>query len=324
MPSVVRASCLALLAACVSAAEPAADPGAQSAPPRPRVTIATDAGAIVCELFPEQAPQTVRTFLDLATGQREWTDPATGAPVRRPFYDGLIFHRVIKGFMIQGGCPLGTGTGGPGFTFADEINAASLGLNEAKLLAGQGLHPHVRYPPMMGQARNWLSERMGDSAAAVLRQQDPAAARQALQQELASFTLREFYDHLGYNYDDSLPASTRPKRSYLAMANTGPDTNGSQFFILVGDAPHLTGKHTVFGRVVTGMAVVDAIAAGAVDPQRFRPREPVTIRSIRPVRAAEGESGDGAASDGADAEPEAGADAEPEATADAEPEPDAE
>lgn len=82
----------------------------------------TSAGDITIELFPDQAPKTVRNFVGLATGAAQWTDPRTGKPSNAPFYDGLVFHRVIPNFMIQGGCPLGTGTGGPGYTFDDEIN----------------------------------------------------------------------------------------------------------------------------------------------------------------------------------------------------------
>jgi peptidyl-prolyl cis-trans isomerase A (cyclophilin A) len=84
----------------------------------------TTAGDIVIELLPDHAPKTVRNFTGLATGEKEWTDPRTGRTSSDPFYDGLVFHRVIKGFMLQGGCPLGTGTGGPGYTFDDEISPA--------------------------------------------------------------------------------------------------------------------------------------------------------------------------------------------------------
>ena len=84
----------------------------------------TTAGDIVVELLPDHAPKTVRNFVGLATGEKEWTDPRTGKPSTAPFYDGLIFHRVIQGFMLQGGCPLGTGTGGPGYMFDDEISPA--------------------------------------------------------------------------------------------------------------------------------------------------------------------------------------------------------
>lgn len=82
----------------------------------------TSAGDITIDLFPDQAPKTVRNFVGLATGSGQWTDPRSGKPSNAPFYDGLVFHRVIPNFMIQGGCPLGTGTGGPGYTFDDEIN----------------------------------------------------------------------------------------------------------------------------------------------------------------------------------------------------------
>ena len=145
------------------------------------VLMDTSEGAIKIELFPGEAPKTVENFLKLA---------ADG------FYDGLVFHRVIKDFMIQGGCPLGTGTGGPGYTFEDEFN-----------------------------------------------------------------------EH-------------RIVRGALAMANAGPDTNGSQFFLVTTDAaPWLDGKHTVFGRVLDGMDVVDAIE-GAETDARDRPVDDVLIERV--------------------------------------------
>ncbi|WP_026459687.1 peptidylprolyl isomerase [Schaalia suimastitidis] len=97
-------------------------------------TIHTSLGDIRIELFPDHAPHTVKNFVDLALGQREWVDPATGQKTTRPLYDGVIFHRVIPGFMIQGGDPLGTGTGGPGYAFNDEIHP-ELNFNEPYLLA---------------------------------------------------------------------------------------------------------------------------------------------------------------------------------------------
>ena len=87
-----------------------------------RVHFETDKGEIVCELFEDDAPGTVANFVGLATGTKEFTDPKTGKKVKRPYYDGLTFHRVIKDFMIQGGCPLGSGSGGPGFTIKDELS----------------------------------------------------------------------------------------------------------------------------------------------------------------------------------------------------------
>ena len=162
-------------------------------------TIYTTAGPIRLELFANHAPKTVRNFVELADGTREYTDPRTGAPGNGPYYDGTIFHRVIDGFMIQGGCPLGTGTGGPGYTFADEF------------------HPELAF--------------------------------------------------------------TKPY--LLAMANAGPGTNGSQFFITTAPTTWLNFKHTIFGEVSDdeSKAVVDAIgsvATGAMD----RPKDAVVIESV--------------------------------------------
>jgi len=149
------------------------------------------------ELFPNHAPKTVRNFTGLATGEIEWTHPGTGRTSTDPLYQNVIFHRVIPNFMIQGGDPLGKGTGGPGYRFPDEI------------------HPELAF--------------------------------------------------------------TRPY--LLAMANAGPNTNGSQFFITTAETPWLTGKHTIFGEVVSGQEVVDAIESVPTDAQD-RPRQDVVITSI--------------------------------------------
>ena len=158
-------------------------------------TLHTNHGDIRIELFPDHAPKTVRNFVGLADGSQEWTDPRSGAKPSTPLYDGVVFHRVIAGFMIQGGDPLGTGTGGPGYRFGDEF------------------HPELQF-----------------------------------------------------------------NRPYLlAMANSGPGTNGSQFFITVAPTPWLNMKHTIFGEVADAesRAVVDAIAAvpvGAHGPAEGRRR----------------------------------------------------
>jgi peptidyl-prolyl cis-trans isomerase A (cyclophilin A) len=161
-------------------------------------TLHTSMGDIEVRLFPLQAPKTVENFVGLAEGTREWVDPSTRQKVSgRPLYNGTIFHRVIEGFMIQGGDPLGSGRGGPGYTFRDEF------------------HPDLAF--------------------------------------------------------------TRPY--LLAMANAGPGTNGSQFFITVAPTTWLTGRHTIFGEVTSGTDVVDKIVAvpkGAQD----RPRTDVVINSI--------------------------------------------
>ena len=162
-------------------------------------TLHTNHGDINVELFGDQAPQTVANFVGLASGSKEYTDLGTGTKKSGKFYDGLTFHRVIDGFMIQGGCPLGTGTGGPGYKFADEF------------------HPDVAFN----------------------------------------------------------------KPYLLAMANAGPGTNGSQFFITVGPQPHLNRKHTIFGEVAdkSSRDVVNEISqvrTGRGD----RPVNPVIITSV--------------------------------------------
>ncbi|MGW4162510.1 peptidylprolyl isomerase [Streptomyces sp. NPDC004788] len=163
-------------------------------------TLKTNKGDIEIRLLPFHAPKTVRNFVELARGEREWTHPATGEKSSAPLYDGTVFHRVIKGFMIQGGDPLGNGTGGPGYEFADEF------------------HPEL------------------------------------------------FFD----------------KPYLLAMANAGPGTNGSQFFITVAPTNWLTRKHTIFGEVVgkDSKAVVDAIAATETNPRTERPVDDVVIETV--------------------------------------------
>jgi peptidyl-prolyl cis-trans isomerase A (cyclophilin A) len=283
--------------------------GAGEAPPRPRVVIATDRGDLACELFPEQAPATVANFLGLAAGTKEWTDPASGQPVRRPFYDGLTFHRIILDFMVQGGCPAGDGSGGPGYAFADEINARSLGLEDARVLPkgiDGGLHEQCAY--LEGQWRQRLAQELMMKAGWIPQMTPPESQRffeEALFEieqrmsrserfnrygmplsELAQMNLRQLYEKLGYHYRDDLPASSPPVAGTLCMANAGPGTNGSQFFITLRDTPHLTGKHTVFGRLVAGQEVLNAIATVPVIPEMgHRPRTAVKITSIRPVAA---------------------------------------
>jgi peptidyl-prolyl cis-trans isomerase A (cyclophilin A) len=141
-------------------------------------TFQTSAGDIVIKLLPEKAPKTVENFLALAEGTREWKDPRSGKMVKTPLYDGTVFHRVIPEFMVQGGDPLGTGTGGPGYKFGDEIG----------------------------------------------------------------------------------PDNKFDRPGLLAMANAGPNTNGSQFFITEVPTPHLNRGHTIFGEVVKGGDLVPKIA----------------------------------------------------------------
>jgi peptidyl-prolyl cis-trans isomerase A (cyclophilin A) len=159
----------------------------------------TTEGTFTARLFEREAPETVANFVGLAEGTKEFTDPRTGARVKRPFFDGIIFHRIIDGFMIQGGDPLGTGTGGPGYSFADEF------------------HPSLK--------------------------------------------------HRG--------------AGVLSMANRGPNTNGSQFFITLAATPHLDNRHAVFGEVVEGLDVVKRIGKVPTSKPADRPFKDVVIQSVK-------------------------------------------
>jgi peptidyl-prolyl cis-trans isomerase A (cyclophilin A) len=164
----------------------------------------TSEGKITVRLFEADAPVTVKNFIDLAEGLREWTHPATRATSKNKLYDGTIFHRVIPNFMIQGGDPAGNGMGGPGYRFEDETKGS-----------------------------------------------------------------RHKFDQPGK----------------LAMANSGPNTNGCQFFITVAPTPWLTGNHTIFGEVVEGQDVVVKISMvprGAQD----KPQKPVVLESVTIDRVA--------------------------------------
>lgn len=165
-------------------------------------TFNTSEGTFKVRLYDDKAPKTVANFAGLAEGSKEWTDPKTRQQVKRPFYDGLIFHRVIDGFMLQGGCPLGNGTGGPGYKFADEL--------------GPGLK----------------------------------------------------HDRPGM----------------LSMANSGPNTNGSQFFITLVPTPWLDNKHAIFGEVIEGMDVVQKIGKTPTAAQD-RPVKDVVINSVKIERS---------------------------------------
>ena len=158
----------------------------------------TSEGNFTIRLFDKEVPNTVANFVGLAEGTREWTDPRTNQKSTQPFYDGIIFHRVIDGFMIQGGDPLGQGIGGPGYKFADEF------------------HPSLRH--------------------------------------------------------------NRP--GILSMANAGPNTNGSQFFITLVPTPHLDNRHSVFGEVTEGMDVVQKIGKARTGP-RDRPVNDIVIQSVK-------------------------------------------
>jgi len=164
---------------------------------------ATTEGSFKVRLFDQEVPETVANFVGLAEGTREWTHPGTQQKMTNaPFYDGIVFHRVIEGFMIQGGDPLGQGIGGPGYKFKDEF------------------HPSLRHS----------------------------------------------------------------KAGILSMANAGPNTNGSQFFITLGPTPHLDNRHSVFGEVTEGMEVVRRIGSTPTGRQD-RPVKDVIINSVTITRS---------------------------------------
>lgn len=244
----------------------------------PMCTIQTKMGNIEVELFQNDAPKTVANFIGLAEGTKEFTDEKTGKKAKKPFYDGLIFHRVIKGFMLQAGCPQGNGRGGPGYSFADEINAVALGLDKLKAIdPKKGSHPFLMTRNQADYHRilvTPLFQSMGITSQKELdKRKDEVADR------LKSLTLKEAYENMGYSYSDK-GSPHPPVRGSLAMANSGPNTNGSQFFINLADTNWLTGKHTVFGKVIKGMDIVDKIGAVKVDTGH-KPVEDVKIISIR-------------------------------------------
>lgn len=249
-------------------------------PANPLVVLTTTRGDLLLELFPNEAPETVANFLGLAEGTKPFTDPYTGLQDMRPFYDGLTFHRVIDGFMIQSGSPTGASDGGPGYTFKDEINAVSLGLDLMPLLDEDG------YPnPVLGiRSQEDFQQRVLVPLYAAMGITNKATLDTRLdqvEQRLRTMTVKQSFELLGYRYTEAAQ-SHAPVRGIVAMANTGPDTNGSQFFITLAATEWLTGKHTVFGKVCAGLEILDAIGKVRVNGEG-RPLQDVTILTVRRV-----------------------------------------
>ena len=251
-----------------------ADEAAPSA--NPHALIKTSMGDITVELFRDQTPMTVANFLGLANGTKEWKD-AQGGVHRKPFFDGLTFHRVVAKFMIQGGCPLGNGSSGPGYAFPDEISAKSLGLDKMKVVQHTGRLGIRSQREFQFKVVRPLVQKMGFSLGTRLTPEQV----QQVNERIKALTLEEAFTLMGYRYDNSL-TSSQPKKGMLAMANSGPNTNGSQFFINLEDADYLAGRHTVFGKVVKGFEVVQKIGKVKVGAAS-RPVTPVKIVSIRSV-----------------------------------------
>jgi len=244
----------------------------------PVCLLKTSMGDIHIELFSDEAPKTVKNFIDLAEGNKSFVDAKTGQKVKRPFYDNLIFHRVIKDFMIQGGCPKGNGTGDPGYRFEDEMNATDLGLDKIKVMQPEGrVHPYLMVRSQQDYGRVVLQPLFREMN--ITSKEEFEKRKEDVQEKLNQLTLKECYENMGYRYSDTLKSSP-PRRGVIAMANSGPNTNGSQFFINMVDTPWLTGKHTVFGKVIKGMEVLDKIGGVPVG-DGHKPEKDVTIISIR-------------------------------------------
>lgn len=247
----------------------------------PVYIIQTNQGDIEVELFADTAPKTTTNFIELAAGTKEFTDPTTSKKVKRPFYNGLTFHRVIKDFMIQGGCPLGNGQGDPGYRFEDEIDADALGLDKLKAMDLQrGPHPFLG----IRNKRDFQAMMLAPLFRKMnIRSREDLEKRKAeVDDALTLLTLKQVYENIGYQYS-AKGSGHPPIRGSLAMANAGPNTNGSQFFINLVDTPWLAGKHTVFGRVAGGMEVVDKIGQIPADAQG-KPTTEVIIISIKPKK----------------------------------------
>jgi cyclophilin family peptidyl-prolyl cis-trans isomerase len=255
-------------------------------PANPLVILSTTRGDVLLELLPAEAPETVANFLGLAEGTKPFLDLYTGLEEQRPFYDGLVFHRVIDGFMIQAGSPTGNPDGGPGYALPDEINAESLGLDQMQLLDPAG------YPnPVLGiRSQQDFQERVLEplyAAMGITSRASLDARVGEVEQRLRGMTVKQLNELLGYRYVAGLQ-SRAPLRGVIAMANSGPNTNGSQFFITLADAPWLTGKHTVFGKVRAGFDTIDAIGKARVGSDN-RPLQDITILSLRRVGGAASE-----------------------------------
>ena len=243
-----------------------------------KVLMKTSMGDIELELDKSLAPVTVDNFIGLAMGTKEYLDPATNQQTLGNFYDGLIFHRVIKDFMIQGGCPLGTGTGDPGYRFEDECFTQGERLegeidSEEKALQvwSQMIIPYLQNTEEPDEQIIQVYEGV----------QQLQSGEPIMEHDVAFY---EVLTGMGPIYIQGELKATVDYAT-IAMANSGPNTNGSQFFIVTNrdGAPWLNGRHTVFGRVTKGMDVVHAIEDVAKGPND-RPLEEVKMISVRVIR----------------------------------------
>lgn len=236
-------------------------------PAHPLLQVSTARGNFFVELLPEEAPANAGRVLALAQGEVTIEDPRYGFSFNPRYYDGMRFHRVIPGFVIQAGSPAYNPLGSPGELLADEINAEALGLHRQPVLAADGQVNAL----LDIDDREEFSTQILEPLLQDMDIDDPDALEQAQQdvlERLQNMSLLDLYAAQGYNYRRDL--RSRPiRRGIVAMANQGPDSNGPEFFIALSDAPWLDGRHTVIGRVVDGMDVVDAIGSVAIEPERF-------------------------------------------------------
>lgn len=235
----------------------------------------TSMGEIVFQLFEDKTPLTVENFIGLAEGTKEWTDPKSGKKVKKPFYDGLIFHRVINDFMIQGGCPLGNGTGGPGYAFKDECYekvAPATGKITDEATAIEAWN-NILIPAMRKNGGKIADKKIMDIVNEVQQKNSGAP--------LIGQDLGDLQKRTGITWGKGSGLIAPVAYGTLCMANSGPDSNGSQFFIVTkkDGCDWLNGKHTVFGKVVSGMDV--ALKIEGVDKlPGDKPVKDVTIQKL--------------------------------------------
>jgi len=222
---------------------------------KPMALMKTELGEIQIELWPDIAPKTVDNFIGLAMGTKEWKNPKTGKMEKSHFYDGLTFHRVIDDFMIQGGDPLGTGSGGPGYNFEDECyttGAPIIGEIRDEATAVQ-VFQEVIIPYFRSTA----------TPDSMLKSIADACQKEQSGKPIMAHPIEFYLEKTGRTETITIKGALKAKVEYgtMCMANAGPNTNGSQFFIVTKKAgcDWLDGKHTVFGKVVKGMDVAHAI-----------------------------------------------------------------
>ncbi|MFT4817155.1 MAG: cyclophilin family peptidyl-prolyl cis-trans isomerase [Pseudohongiellaceae bacterium] len=233
----------------------------------PLVLISTSKGEMYLELYPFEAPGNVENFITLAEGEKEFTNQDTGEPIQARYYNGMRFHRVVPGFIIQAGSPAFNPLGLQINLLDDEINANALGLDQIPALnpdgsfadalnieSKQDFHEEILTP--LYSQRN-----ITDVESALSREYQ-------ILETLQELSVKSVYENQGYRYDDSL--ESRPiERGTVALANSGPDSNGPEFFISLTAAEWLWGKYTVIGKVVEGQEVMDSIGNTAIDPGQF-------------------------------------------------------